>query len=171
MGRIKYKRTYDYTRKAGRNLYKDNNENVLGDWVHAELVEKERMTVTVEQHDIKYKEQYWKIPERTIEYCVELITDTAKNIAASKATHEEDKNGLYEELARFGVMRYYRVYTLENVAKNLTTLGYISVYEDNGKVNTNVYLPVEKLKKERVNTKKVNNDLNKLINRLVKHKS
>lgn len=174
MTKIKFKRTYEYTRQAGRNLYRDNSEQVFGDWLYAKLEKERSFTLGIKRHDIPYKEQLWEIPERKVEYSVELIEKPIENVNASRETHKNDEKGLYEELARYGVMRYYKVYTNETVSKELKVLGYASVYFDTKKNNNEkgvvkffTYIKDELQDNSCVDADKIKNTVDKLIKEMI----
>lgn len=107
-------------------------KGLLGPWVFRNLPEKIEFTVRAKQHDIHYKEQIWNMPNRDIVYCMELVRSVSENLSITNRTHSTNTE-MYRELAREGVIRYYKIITNENVTSCIKSLGYVSVYsKDNG---------------------------------------
>lgn len=169
---MKFKKTYDYTRKAGRSLYEDVKCERLGSWIYKALDERMELEVRVARHDIPYKEQLWGIPERAIQYNIELIKEPFRAVQAAKETHKSNENGFYEELAKYGVMRYYRIYTTENVKSALTDIGFVSVYAEEDldgkeKPKYRVFLHEMEIMNEGVNPSTVKKNIKKLMDNMM----
>lgn len=93
-------------------------------WRYANLKKSANIDVTIDYHEISYKEQKWPVPSRTMQYKIELVESpiVAKNIATK--IYGNDENALKN--AYEGVDRYYEIKTYENCKTEVKSLGFIS---------------------------------------------
>jgi hypothetical protein len=83
------------------------------------------VSVVFNNHDIKYKDQYWKIPERKVNFNIELIENPkiAKDVAIKCAPNSTDE----QEKVLNGTILYYQIVTYESVPNGWNVLGYVRV--------------------------------------------
>jgi hypothetical protein len=81
--------------------------------------------VVFNNHDIKYKEQRWKIHERQVVYNIELV-DNAK-IARDISLKFDGGSEKAAERAYKGETRYYKIVTYESVPNGWEVIGYVKV--------------------------------------------
>jgi hypothetical protein len=107
--------------------------------------------VTLNSHDIHYKEQYWGIPTRTLNYMLEIvkIPKVAKDISnIMNASSEEERNK-----AVAGEVRYFKIVNYdENVPYTARELGYIKLSRDKqGRLKARTHLLHTALTQNRIN--------------------
>lgn len=122
------------------------------------------INITFKEHDIPYKEQLWGIPDRTVQYEIELVTSPkiAKDISDLMNNKSEEQNKLAEE----GKVRYYRIVTYENVLSKLRIIGYVKVYKSKYGMKHKTMLYKSLLESHRVNYDKLNKNIKKVTNNM-----
>lgn len=125
------------------------------------------MKVVFNEHDIHYKEQHWPIPERVVEYNLELIKipKVAKDVA------EKMSNGDKEEIEKAynGDVRYYQIVTYENVLAVVSKIGYIRVENKDKKFSVSAKVLEKTLKQYKVNSNRVKKNAVKLLSEAIKN--
>lgn len=126
-----------------------------------------KINVTFGEHDIHYKEQYWGIPTRIVEYNVELVTHPklavdCSNILNNKSEAEAAK-------ASSGEVRYFKVITYDNVLAKAKEIGYIKVMSDKGKLKHRILINKAQLKELHINAdklmKNIQNEIRQMLNK------
>ena len=120
------------------------------------------MNVTYDKHDIPYKEQFWPVPERTVEYHLEMINmpKKAKDISdlMNKGSAEERK------LAEDGKVRYMMLVNHdENVSHKIREIAYVRVAENNGKLTSSMIVNSRCIKESHGNPERVKKNLKRLL--------
>lgn len=122
------------------------------------------LNVNYAAHDIKYKEQYWGIPARTVEYSVAIVKNkkTAADIAKLFAKKSDVEIAKTE--AENGETRYFTVvYYGESIPKNVREIAYIKVTEQCGKYHTQMYIKSKALKESHANPDVVKKDISAMV--------
>ena len=121
--------------------------------------------VSFSNHDIHYKEQFWNIPTRDVEYNVELMLNPA---LARQACIDINKADLAEEVYD-GKLMMYRVITYENVLSKAKQIAYIMVSADSsGKISVHQYTSATKLKELHVATERFKKEMSRICNDILK---
>lgn len=121
-----------------------------------------KINVTQTVHDIKYKEQFWNIPSRQIEYNLEMITNPKLAKDAAKQFNGDSEEALNKAVS--GEERYLIIRTnVESVPYRSRELGYIMLRVENGKIKVKHKLFKEKLKDQNINVDNVIKALQKVM--------
>lgn len=133
--------------------------------IFSKLRKSQELLVTFNEHDIKYKEQFWGVPTRTVTYQIELVTKTqvAKTISDMMNNNSETER----QRANEGKTRYYKIVTYETAVSAVREIGYIKVENQNGKLNQKFKVKSKTLKENNVNPDKVKKNIQKLLPTLI----
>ena len=144
-------------------------KGMLGPWVFRDLPKEIEIRVTVAGHDIKYKEQEWGIPRRTITYKLRRVDRIQEAIRLAGDLYEKNEHrDAFKEWAKYGVDRYYKIVTDENVKGNIKELGVVKIYNNKGLFENLhqkcvVYLKENIMRKEKMEHEKVRKEINEKV--------
>lgn len=128
-----------------------------------------RVDVKFNQHDIHYKDQFWDIPPRTVEYQIELVK--IPKIAADISQKFYRKSANEAAKARAGETRYYSIRTYESVLSSIVTIAYAKVTpDDKGKLKSRLAVEKEALSKSNANVNKVIKNIDNTMKLLLANK-
>lgn len=124
------------------------------------------VNINYHEHDIKYKEQLWPVPERTIQYQLSMIR--IPKVACDVAQVFKSNSAEELEKAQNGKVRYLKIVNFEeSVSHLIREVGYIRVEEINGKLSTQLFVKTQVLKNNNANPEKVKKNLTKAMKELV----
>lgn len=123
--------------------------------------------VVFDQHDIHYKDQFWGINKRTVNYTLELVKNAKKAKDISDIVN--DKSDKERARADKGIVRYYRLVTFEqNVLHKITEIGYVKIVYKDRELKSRTVINDKLLKEVHCDAEKVKKDVVKLIKDMLK---
>lgn len=129
--------------------------------------------IVLNQHDIKYKNQIWGIPQREVEYSIEMIN----KLKEAKDTSDKFSAGQSEEVmqeererAQSGKTRYMKVVShANNIPYRARELAYVKVfYNKEKKLKSRVIVATEVCKDNKVNPDVLMNKIGEKLRFIVK---
>lgn len=133
--------------------------------VYSKLPKNHKIKVNYDDHDIHYKDQFWGIPSRDVEYNVELITNPKLNRDAAELLSNGNINEM--EGAYKGHVRYYKVVTYDSIPSHLKEIGYIRVIWTKGKMYADSFVNEPLLTRCHANAELVKKSLDIVANNIV----
>lgn len=117
------------------------------------------------RHDIPYKEQLWGVPERVVNYNIEIVKNPK---IARDISNKMNGNSVEEaEKATKGLVRYFKIITYDTVPFKAKEIGYIKVFVDNNnKIKTKVKISKTQMKENNINFDKAKSSIQKAIKEL-----
>lgn len=132
-----------------------------------------KVDVKFNQHDIHYKDQFWDIPPRTVEYQIELvkIPKIAADISQKFYSRQNKEAAKAAAKARAGETRYYSIRTYESVLSSIVTIAYAKVTpDDKGKLKSRLAVEKEALSKSNANVNKIIKNIDDAMKSLLANK-
>jgi hypothetical protein len=141
--------------RKGKKKEHDSTATVTGMSTMRKITEAEQfkglkrdltMSATLSSHEIHYKEQYWPVPTRVIDYLIEIVENP--KVAKDISDMMNNKSEAERKKAEDGEVRYFKIINYDiNIPYRARELGYIKVYKDNSdKLKTRIHLLDDMLK-------------------------